>query len=242
MLVVVADSHVLPGTHSEDAFRQFLQWIASTDYDIAFLGDIMELWVGLPQYETPLQQWFVQWCREQCAHRHIYLVEGNHEYFVLRHHRECFTDSSEDALVLPQYGLLLEHGDDFADVASRAHRRFRWWCKSRLAHFLLNWLPGAAAFVRYLKHKLEHSARIRKYRFEQARLSAEATCALRTDDVHAVLYGHFHRKYQEKRRNGQLFAILPAWKQCGEIGIYEPSANALQIMRWQEFAKKHHDN
>jgi UDP-2,3-diacylglucosamine hydrolase len=238
MLIVVADSHVLPGTPSEGAFRAFLQWIESTDYDIAFLGDIMELWIGLPQYETPLQQWFAQWCHDQCAHRHIYFVEGNHEYFVLRHHRDCFTASSPDALILPQYGLHLEHGDDFAGVASRAHRRFRWWCKSHLAHFLLNWLPGAAAFVRYLKRKLEHSAKIRKYRFEQARLSTEASKALRADGVHAVLYGHFHREYLEHRRNSQLFAVLPAWKKAGEIGIYAPQSNTLQIMPWQDWAKK----
>ena len=237
MLVVVADSHVIPGTRSEAQFREFLRWLEGTDHDVAFLGDIMELWIGLGRYESALQLWFVQWCRLQCARRRIYLVEGNHEYFVVRHHRDCFTDCAADALVIPEWGVLLEHGDDFAGIATSAHRRFRWWCKSRLAHFLLNWMPGAAASVRYLKRKLEHSARKRKYRFEQSRISARATAVLQSPALRGVLYGHFHHALVEGRHGGRLLAVLPAWKENGEIGLYDPEANAICIMPWRQAAR-----
>lgn len=236
MLAIIADSHIVPGTPSETAFRAMLDWLSTTDCDVAFLGDVMELWIGLPRYENSSQRHFLKWCQEQREQRDIYFVEGNHEYFVLRHHRRCFTGSATDSLLLPRWNVLLTHGDGLPGIASAAHRRFRWWCKSPLAHFLLSWMPWAPAYVRHLKRKLEHAASKRKFHFESTALSQTATRQLQHDGLRALFYGHFHRGYIEKRRNARLFAVLPAWKEKGEIGLYDPENNRLLIRPWTALA------
>ena len=43
-LVLIADSHVQPATEREDEFFQMLDCISSTDCDVFFLGDNLDLW------------------------------------------------------------------------------------------------------------------------------------------------------------------------------------------------------
>ena len=233
MLILAADLHVRPNDGSRQRFREFLSWVSSTPHDIAFLGDGLDLWIGVSAYEDDLTEEFLAWCRNELAHRKIYLVEGNHEYFVVRHHRDAFTRAECDEL--PLGDLLLMHGDTCQKNAS--HLRFRWWVKSELAHILLH-CPGAAAYVRHLKSKLERKSRARKHSFPQAELSAYATGRFEAENSpRTIIMGHFHHPLQEKRRNGRLFAVLPDWKRSGEIGLWNPASNELSIEKWRSVAK-----
>ena len=90
-LLLIADSHVRPGKNSFGAFFQMLSWIETTNYDVVFLGDIMELWIGLKGYEGEIHKRFLSWCAAEKKHRKIYFLEGNHEYFVLPGHARYFT-------------------------------------------------------------------------------------------------------------------------------------------------------
>ena len=226
-LLLAADLHVLPGGKSEARFREFLEWLATTRYDVAFLGDVMELWIGLPAYECALHREFLEWCRAEKQRRRVYLLEGNHEYFVARHHGDCFT--AADGEELEVNGLELRHGDVCA--ATPQHLRFRWWVKSALAHLLLHF-PGAAAYVRHLKRSLEEKARRRVWRFPQAELSRWATAELEAQPrLAGLVLGHFHQQYWEPRRDGRFFAVLPAWKDHGEVAVWD--AQTLAIRHWR---------
>ena len=66
-LLLVADAHVRPDTPAAQEFREFLSWVATTGYDVAFLGDILELWIGLKRYETALSAEFLAWCVREKA-------------------------------------------------------------------------------------------------------------------------------------------------------------------------------
>ena len=45
-MLLIADSHVQPATEREDEFFQMLDWISSTDCDVFFLGDNLDLWIA----------------------------------------------------------------------------------------------------------------------------------------------------------------------------------------------------
>ncbi len=83
-LAVLADVHAVEGEESERVLRNLLEQLSSTDDDVMFLGDIMDLWIGLPKYECKLQRDFLEWCRHEKSRRKIYFVEGNHEYYVAK--------------------------------------------------------------------------------------------------------------------------------------------------------------
>ena len=64
-LIIVADSHIEPGSAAETVFFRMLAKLSASGHDIVFLGDIFELWIGLPRYEGTSQKKFLSWCREQ---------------------------------------------------------------------------------------------------------------------------------------------------------------------------------
>ena len=232
MLILAADLHIRPNGASRERFRDFLQWVSSTPHDIAFLGDVLDLWIGVDAYSDELSREFLAWCRSEKERRGIYLVEGNHEYFVARHHGEAFTEAVPEELRLGN--LLLLHGDTCQHNPS--HLRFRWWVKSRLAHLLLHF-PGAAAYVRHLKNKLERKSRARRHSFPQAELSAFASERFCGDNPpQSIVLGNFHHNFLEQRRGGRTFAVLPAWKTRGEIALWNPEENQLSVKPWTHFA------
>ena len=228
-LLLIADSHVRSGKNSFGAFFQMLSWIETTNYDVVFLGDIMELWIGLKGYEEEIHKRFLSWCAAEKKHRKIYFLEGNHEYFVLPGHARYFTKAAHDELRIG--GLLLTHGDTLA--ATRAHLRFRWWCKSRLAWFLLRFMPFAKSCVRLIKRKLERRSRMRKKAFPERALSSWSAEQFQSNaPPNAILAGHFHKQFQIKRKDGTLFAVLPAWMDRGEVALYLPDENKIFFHNW----------
>ncbi len=230
MLILAADLHIKPGTQSVEDFRRFLSWVSTTDWDIAFLGDVLDLWIGLPAYEDELCRQFLQWCNAERQRRNIYFLEGNHEYFVLKYHADCFTASGTDALDVGT--IRLTHGDTCQNNPS--HLRFRWWVKSKLAHFLLRWLPFAAAYVRHLKQKLERKSRNRTKALPLADISAWSTREFQSSPGTSwLVIGHFHHQLLEKRRNNQNMVLMPAWKDQQKIGLLDTAKNSLAIVDWR---------
>lgn len=233
MLLVAADLHVLPGTASETRFREFLAWISTTGWDVAFLGDVLELWIGVPGYETPIASDFLAWCRQEKERRRLYFVEGNHEFFVCRHHARCFTDSGTDALDLGEIRLL--HGDTIQD--DPGHLRFRWWTKSWLSHMLMRFMPGAAAYIRHLQRKLKKKSLARNRCLPQKNISSWATeCFAAAPALKWLIVGHFHHPLTEERRDGKRLIVLPAWKDRGEIGLFDGTRCA--VTPWEQIARR----
>ena len=209
-----------------------LSWLETTRYDIVFLGDVMELWIGVPSYEDALQHDFLEWCRREKGRRRIYFLEGNHEFFVLRHHRECFSQSASEMLRVGT--MLLSHGDSLATTGG--HRCFRWWSKSSLAYLLLRFLPGAPFLVRRIKQVFEKKSLTRSWRFPAERLVAWGQGVFQASSSETILLGHFHRSFQMHYKGNRLLAVLPAWKDHGEVAIFDPSGNSIRSRHWRSLA------
>ena len=208
-----------------------LAWIATTDYDVAFLGDVMELWIGLGQYSTPLTAEFLAWVSAEKSRRRVFFLEGNHEFFVVRHHRDAFFQSAENELVLN--GVVLSHGD--TAQGDPAHLRFRWWGKSRLAHFLLRWLPGARAIVWRLKRNFERKNALRDHRYPAESVVCWGDeCFARHPKARRVILGHFHCHQEHFWPDGRQITVLPAWKDSFQVGLLNLDNLQLSIQNWRD--------
>ena len=207
-----------------------LAWIATTDYDVAFLGDVMELWMGLRRYSTPLTAEFLAWVSAEKPHRRVFFLEGNHEFFVVRHHRDCFTVSDTDELSLEL--VVLAHGD--TAQGDPAHLRFRWWSKSRLTHFLLHWMPGAPAVVRHVKHSFERRNALRDHRYPTESVVCWGNeCFARHPEARRVILGHFHCHQEHFLPDGRQITVLPAWKDSYQVGLLNLDSCQLSIRNWR---------
>ena len=183
-LAVLADVHAVEGEESERVLRNLLEQLSATDDDVMFLGDIMDLWIGLPRYECKLQRDFLDWCRHEKSRRKIYFVEGNHEYYVAKCHKEDFFMASEDNIEIN--GVYFAHGHKVQGSPFGFNRIFCGFAKSGLACFIMRIMPFGTRFAQWLKgllgsgHKCTYVPRAA---IERWLLKQQATtCVL----------GHFH--------------------------------------------------
>jgi len=231
MLVLVADLHLRENTTAAADFREFLRRLSAGPDDICLLGDIMDLWIAVPAFENALQMELLAWCRQELPRRKIYLLEGNHEFFVARYHRACFTAVSEDCLQLSDD--LFCHGDAFLS-SSRSHLLFRWFSKCALAHFLLLYLPCAKRLVAKIKSVMQKKSRYYSRVLPTTAINAWAEKQFATG-VKNVFLGHFHRQYQMHRRTGQNLFCLPAWKEKQSIAVYNPEDGSYRVLSWRKY-------
>ena len=61
-ILIAADVHAGSPDCPYESFFQALESLAATDYDIIFLGDIFDLWIGIDRYETEWHRKFMDWC------------------------------------------------------------------------------------------------------------------------------------------------------------------------------------
>jgi UDP-2,3-diacylglucosamine pyrophosphatase LpxH len=186
-LILVADPHwdeELTGL--QEATRRF------PEADWLFLGDIFEVWVGLPGLETEAQRSFLWWVRERRdARRWVGLWTGNRDFFLDRHAALFDLLGEGTGGELPAERLAFEHGD----LVNAADRRYRLWnlvSRSALTWVLIGLMP--ACLARRLARKLERSMRGSNavYRQDFPREAFEA--AAREANGSAFLTGHFHRR------------------------------------------------
>ena len=230
-LLLVADVHVSPGTATEQEFRELLAWVATTHYDIAFLGDVLEFWIGLKRYSTSSAVEFLEWCAHEKNRRRVFFLEGNHEFFVVRHHRDCFTVAELDELSLES--VVLAHGD--TAQGDHAHLRFRWWSKSRLAHFLLQWMPFAPAIAHRIKRYFERKSAMRDHRYPADEVVRWGTaCFERHPSAHRIILGHFHCYQEHFLPDGRQITVLPAWKDAYQVGVLNLANSELVIQNWRD--------
>ncbi len=106
-LILVADPHwgdTLTGLREATAAHPEADWL--------FLGDLFEVWVGLPGLEEPNQDAFLAWVAERrAAGRWVGLWTGNREFFLdgLSSRFDLIGEGVGGAL--PEEGLVWEHGD-----------------------------------------------------------------------------------------------------------------------------------
>ncbi len=231
MLILVTDAHIRDNTASADDFLAMLERIAASQYDVVFLGDIVDLWVALPNFTHDFGQDLLDWCRQQKKRRFVAYLEGNHEFFVHRHHREDFSHSSE--LSLTWRDCVFLHGDRI-HMASLLTALILWLTKSRLGYAAMRWTPGAPAITAWAKSKLSSEARGIADNLPEEAVRAWAEREDRRYPGRQVFVGHFHVPADWAFASGGAFRVVPAWKNGQLIGLFDPETGAYQTGPWHE--------
>ena len=233
MIFLVADAHLEDGQALDGEFSAMLEALSRTDYDVVFLGDIMDLWIAKARYEKGCCQAFVRWCREESARRKVYFVEGNHEFFVASRHREAFTEATAGSLRLGD--TLFVHGHLIQGKPWSFNRWFIPLCKSWLGSLVLTLMPCGQAFAGRVKRSLGNRHPTPVFPEEEVRRWAEPLAA--KGGLHELFLGHFHK--------GGSFAVgelechaLPPWKYHGEAAIYAPETHHVTVGNWKELLEK----
>ena len=232
-LLLVADSHVQPGTVLEKDFFSMLAWLETTDFDVIFLGDNLDLWIASGErYESAAHRRFLEWCSREKRRRRVLMVEGNHEFYVKRHHVQCFTACEET--FFQQDGVLFLHGD-VSQWKFCFHRCFRAFAKNAFGDWVMGWLPFGPAFARIMKRGLSRGGVPDREKLlkpmAMVRRFANGFC--RRFAVRRVVMGHFHIRIHEVLEDGGEMDVIPAWKTCGEVGVMGVDGR-LNVLPWRE--------
>ena len=226
-MFIIADAHVSEAESNTDAFFEMLAGLAETEADIVFLGDIFDLWVSLPRYETEMETRFLDWCRREKQRRTIGFIEGNHEFYVVRHHRDCFTWSSERGR--REGGLLI----------NRADRQYLWWrrlSKNLLARTFARLWRGGPQKVAHLKEKMKNTNRAFRGSLPAEALAGFAHRGAR-QGLELILVGHFHEPFAHTSGSCRL-VVLPDWYSAGEIGYLDAAEGRLETGHWRELSAR----
>ena len=207
-LILVADPHwssELVGLEKATAAHPEADWL--------FLGDVFDVWVGLPGMQTKAQARFLDWVRtRRAAGCWVGLWLGNREYFLDRH-AEAFDLMGEGTGGrLEGEPLHFEHGD----LINATDWKYRLWnVVSRSGPFwaIFSMLPGslAASLAAHLERRLRTTNRAYKLAFPRAAFAEAA----RAEAPATFVTGHFHTL--EKEGNG---LALP-WAFEGQFMVWE---------------------
>lgn len=226
--LIVADAH-LNGGDASCAFFRFLADVSGLPpaCGAVFLGDIFDLWLALPGYESEDQKRFLDWCRKEKERREIFFIEGNHEFYLSRTRRDCFTAVSGSGIRCG--GTLFLHGDRI----NRADWKY-FLLRNSIRNMAVRTLLRLAAPGGFgpgicwkIRHGL-HGTNLENKKFfpehDAARLLAEAG----KRGMKHVFSGHFHRG-RSLTSDGCRLDVLPAWGTGEEIGFFNKSTGELKV-------------
>ena len=208
-LILVADPHWsegLPNLRETEAAHPEADWL--------FLGDVFDVWVGIPGMASPLQEEFLAWVdQRRRAGRWVGLWLGNREFFLdsLSGHFDLMGEGVGGGL--PGEGLAWEHGD----LVNGADWRYRLWnliSRSGPMWLFARSLPRSAA--RTLAHRLHRALHTtnRAYKLAFPRDAFRAAAAEHSSET--FITGHFHTHEVEGN------------------GIALPWAHEGQFMTWSQ--------
>jgi UDP-2,3-diacylglucosamine pyrophosphatase LpxH/VanZ family protein len=209
-LILVADPHW--GDHLTglaEATEQFPK------ADWLFLGDVFDVWVGLPGMETKAQHAFLAWAdQRRAAGRWVGLWMGNREYFLDGHSARFDLMGEGIGGRLNGEALTWEHGD----LINTADKQYRLWnliSRSGLLWLVFRLMPGAMArsVSAWMERKLRTSNAAYKLRFPREAFRAAAEAHTGT----TFLTGHFHT--HEVEANG----IALPWAHEGRFMVWRNS-------------------
>lgn len=206
-LILVADPHwhaTLTGLREAQA--------AHPDADWLFLGDIFDVWIGVPGMATPQAREFLAWVADRRREgRWVGLWLGNREYFL-----DCWSsqfDFMGEGIGgrLESEALAFEHGD----LVNSADWRYRLWnlvSRSGPVWLFARLLPkaSATALAERLHRALHTTNRAYKLAFPRAAFRAAAA----EHPGETFITGHFHT--HEVEANG----IALPWAHEGRFAVW----------------------
>lgn len=230
-MIIIADAHISENDDSGREFMEMLKVLEHTTHDVVFLGDIFDLWIAFPRYETALHRDFLQWCREQRTRRKVLFLEGNHEFFVDKKRQAAFTIYNDDIVGLQMSDILFTHGDR-VNPNDKNYLRFRKLVKSRACSIFVHWVPCGKQIVHYFRSgvkKTNHN--FRKF-IPMAEIMAFAR-SVRNRGVKTIFMGHFH--YAEIIQEAdQTVCMVPDWLTTRKVMYFESAANTFDCRMWRE--------
>lgn len=228
--ILIADAHVSEASDAEEAFFNMLEKIGKTDCHVVFLGDIFELWVGFDAYESAHHRRFLEWAANEKKKRNIGFIEGNHEFYIREQHADAFTWVTDFSHYLSDGHVCLMHGDTINE-ADRLYLLFRMFLRNPITRFLV-WIFGPF-FGRFLSEKIRLSLKSKNMKHKKV-FPEKYICSLagtmEEEGVDLCVLGHFHSV-----RHLDSVCVLPAWTPDGEVGIFNPENNTVQIRNWNKF-------
>jgi UDP-2,3-diacylglucosamine pyrophosphatase LpxH len=209
LLILVADPH-----WGEELTGLREATNAHPDADWLFLGDVFDVWVGIPGMETAAQRAFLWWVQERlAAGRWVGLWMGNREFFLDRLSPKFSLLGEGTGGALPQEGLTWEHGD-LVNPRDRFYRIWNLVARSGPLWLLARLLPAriASGLAVWLERTMRTTNRSYKLAFPTA---AFRIAAARHEGA-TFLAGHFHT--HEIEENGVALpwahgGTFMAWRQ-----------------------------
>ena len=206
-LILVADPHwgaELTGLVEATANFPAADWL--------FLGDVFDVWVGLPGMETEAQRTFLAWVdTRRAAGRWVGLWLGNREYFLDGH--AAHFDLLGEGLggCLKDEALAWEHGD-LINASDRPYRLWNLISRSGPLWLLFRLLPGGTA--RQVSAWMERKLRTTNATYKVAFPGAAFRAAAEANPGTTYLTGHFHT--HEVEANG----IALPWAHAGQFMVW----------------------
>ncbi|MEZ4525560.1 MAG: metallophosphoesterase [Desulfobacterales bacterium] len=227
-MYIVADSHV--NTEAGPAFLRMLEFLAKSGEDIVFLGDIFDLWIALPGYETELHRQFLAWCAVQKQKQSIGLVEGNHEFFVAQEKKLYFTWAADSVFYETAAGLLFCHGDT-VNTKDRNYLLFRKLTRNIVIKSLLRVIPFGPIIVEQIKRQIKsRKSEFRKHmpKEEIVRFADEQF----RKGIHTIFLGHFHHNggYVHAPSGNHRLFVIPDWLSTRQITHYDEKSGEIRYI------------
>ncbi len=230
-MIIIADAHISTEDGSHAAFFDMLHAFEANSHDLIFLGDIFDLWISLPGYETEIHHRFMAWCKAQKQRRIIGFIEGNHEFFTAQQRKECFSWCTDREWYADGRGNLFCHGDRI-NRQDRKYLLFRTFSRNILTRTLLRVLPFGPEISDRIKGGMRQTNRaFRKY-LPVAEIAAFAVNRFRQGSQNVFL-GHFHRDMCCEHGRRRL-CLVPAWKDGEQIALVDEISGEITCCRWNE--------
>jgi UDP-2,3-diacylglucosamine hydrolase len=222
-VAVVADAHLGgPGGAAGPLISQLEALPGAGIRRVILLGDLCQVWVGFPAFETPeVTALLAAIARLRAAGVRVDYIEGNRDFFLAEGPYRARFDSVglETDFEAGGKRYLAVHGDGLND-RDRRYLAWRWLSKSWAVRGAVRLLPSQVArvFVDRTERKLsgtnfKHRARIPReaiVRYGERRLA---------EGYDTLLLGHFHEPHRWTVRGGEIL-LLDAWFRGRRVEVF----------------------
>ncbi len=232
-ILVISDAHVSAAHDNVDDFFDMLNALEHLELDLVFLGDIFDLWIGIPRYLTEPQQRFLTWCQKHKDQFRIGFVEGNHEFYVHDFHQHIFRWSTSESY--RSGPVLFVHGDQ-ANPHDRNYLLLRRLTKNKWMRTFVSWLPGGGWLTQKIKRRLKDTNKAFKIAFPESEVR-EYTEGFGDDGLKIVVMGHFHQNFSFETQWGRAL-VMPDWWSTGEVAHIHRGNLKIEVKPWQAFDRR----
>ena len=232
-MILIADSHVSKKNDNIADFFSMLDCIAKSHHDIIFLGDIFDLWISIPRYQSEEQIRFLDWCITEKQNRTVGFIEGNRDFFVKDYHSDHFTwcEIGSHAINFNnKKKLMFCHGDGIntKDIRCQFLRKST---KCLFTKFVLKYIPLGPFIAKKLNELTRFKYKGNKRKFPQKTIEKFATSIFKAKMINHIFTGHFHKNY-EYTNNGNSINVITDWWKTGDVMIINDDGTT-QISNWK---------